>query len=166
MGIKLFSILFLFFSFFCAKAQKWQYSLDSVPDSLKKNADVIVHLDHSELKVESPEKATLSNHRIYTILSEEGKADLFFSESSSRYVLLEEVEIKVFDQNGKQIQKYKKKDLFTQGIGEGLIDDGYMSYLRIEANTFPVTIDVKFEKKYKSSFFSRFLFYWFKRGSY
>ena len=156
--MKLVSIICLLLSFTFAGAQSWEYSLLSVPDSLKKNANVVVHLDHSELKVESPDNATLSNHRVYTIVNEDGKYALWFSEHSSRYTILDEVEIKVYDHNGKQLQKYKKKDLLTQGIGEGLIDDGFRNYLRIEAGTFPVTVDVKYEMKYKSSFFPAFYF--------
>ena len=162
--MKVCSLISFLFCFSWASAQNWQYNISSVPDSLKKNADVIVHLDNSELKIDGPASAVLSNHRVYTVLNEDGKYALWFSESSSKYAVLDEVEIKVYDQNGKQLNKYKKKDMTTVGIGEGLIDDGFSTYLRISALSFPVTVDVKYEKKYKSSFFPDFYFIGAREG--
>ena len=139
-------------------AQDWPYSLDLVPDSLKKNAHVVVHVDDGFLEVESPEKATMHTHRVYTVLNEEGKHALFFNEYSSKYVTLEDVEIKVYDAKGKLLNKYKKKELMTVSVGEGLIEDGYVTYHHFGATHFPVTVEVRMEQKFKSSFYPGFYF--------
>jgi len=136
-----------------SKAQQWAYSVETVPDSLKKNAHLIMHLDHTELNVEAPDKAVMQVHQVYTVLNEEGKHALFFNEYSSRHVTLGDVDIKVFDKAGKQLQKFRKKDLTTVGVGEGLIDDGFVTYYRIAEAGYPMTVDISYEKRFKSSFF-------------
>ncbi|MEI9809834.1 MAG: hypothetical protein WDO16_19315 [Bacteroidota bacterium] len=39
----------------------------------------------------------------------------------------------------------------TVATGEGLIEDGYVTYYRVQALSYPVTIDVKYEKSIKST---------------
>jgi hypothetical protein len=128
-------------------------NLAGIPEELKNKASVIVHLDNTEIEVESLDKATVKVHRIYTVLNEDGKSDLRFSEYTTRFISLEDAEIKVYDASGKQVARYKKKDLNMISTGEGLIEDGYMVYYRIQALSYPVTVDVKYEQKLKSTLF-------------
>src|SRR5258705_1873509 len=116
------------------------YDLKVVPEAIKNKASVIVHLESAQYEVENLEKASLSVHRIFTVVNEDGKKELFFSQGTSRYRSLEDVEIKVYDANGKQTGKYKKKDMVTQAAGDGLIDDGNITYFSIASSTYPVTV--------------------------
>ncbi|MBL7740483.1 MAG: DUF3857 domain-containing protein [Chitinophagaceae bacterium] len=127
------------------------YNLASVPEPVKNKAAIITHLYNTELEVESPDKARLSIHRIFTVVSKDGDDALVFNEYSSRDISLEDVEIRVFDANGKQTGKYKKKDMNTVATGEGLIEDGYVTYYPIRAPSYPVTVEVKYEQVFKST---------------
>ncbi|MBC7949358.1 MAG: DUF3857 domain-containing protein [Chitinophagaceae bacterium] len=133
------------------QAQKFPYDLAAVPDSIKNKANVVVHLDNTEVNVESDDKVTVNIHKVYTVLNDEGKGALFFQEFSTKYIFLEEVEIKVFDANGKQTEKVRKKDLRTLATGEGLIEDGFRSYYTIKPSAYPVTVELKYEQKLKST---------------
>lgn len=52
------------------KAQ--QYNVNSIPDSLKTNADAVLRNDYMELKIYSPREATVYTDRVVTILNEDG----------------------------------------------------------------------------------------------
>jgi hypothetical protein len=129
------------------------YSLSSVPEALKKNANVIIHLSEINVEIEALDKLSMNVHKIYTVVNEEGKSALFFVQETSKDNLLDDVEIRVYNENGKQTAKYKKKDMVTTITGEGLIDDGQVTVFRIPASGYPVTVDIKFELKQKSTLF-------------
>ncbi|HET7898020.1 MAG TPA: DUF3857 domain-containing protein, partial [Flavisolibacter sp.] len=126
-------------------------SLATVPDSLKKGASVIVHTETINLEVESLEKASLKTRKLFTVLNEDGKDALLFNEYSTKYFTLEDAEIKVYDQSGKQLEKHKKKDMTTSAVGEGLVEDGYVTYYRIQPLSYPVTVEFNTEQKLKST---------------
>src|SRR5437763_10709759 len=96
-------LFFLCLCFFSSQAQNGLYSLDAVPESLKTKAAVITHLENINFNVEGLEKATLSAKKIFTVLNEEGKDALVFHEYSTKFISLDDAEIKVYDKNGKQV---------------------------------------------------------------
>jgi hypothetical protein len=132
-------------------AQPGIYSLLTVPDSIKKNASVITHFEKIDYDVEDLNSSTCKVDKIFTVLNEDGKQALVFNEYVSKYISLDEAEIRVFDAAGKQTAKYKKKDMSTTAVGEGLIVDGYVTYFYIPSGSYPVTVEFKYEKKYKST---------------
>jgi Domain of Unknown Function with PDB structure (DUF3857)/Transglutaminase-like superfamily len=134
-----------------AKAQLWPYSLVTVPEVIKNKASIITHLENINVEAESDDKITISIHKIFTVVNEDGKGDLLFTAFTSKYVSLEDAEIKVYDAAGKQTGKYKKKDMSTAATGEGLIEDGYVTYFRISTSSYPVTLDIKYEQRVKST---------------
>ena len=145
--------LFLLILFVCqyAVAQSWAYSLASIPETIKNKASVITHLENFDLEVEDLDKMTYSVHKIFTVLNEDGKRSLGFAEYNSKYYSLNDVEIKVYDANGKQTGKYKKKDMRTEAIGEGLIEDGYVTYYNITTGSYPVTVEITYDVRIKGT---------------
>jgi hypothetical protein len=143
-------IVFSLISFYTA-AQAGIYSLLTVPDSIKKNASVITHYEKIDFEVEDINNSSYKEHKIFSVLNEDGKRALFLNYSTNKYVSLNDVEIRVFDAVGKQTGKYKKKDFSSQATGEGLIEDGYANYLYIPSSSYPVTVEVKSGLKFKST---------------
>ncbi|RYY55399.1 MAG: DUF3857 domain-containing protein [Chitinophagaceae bacterium] len=136
-----------------ANAQGNLYSLAAVPDIVKAKAAVVMHSESHRLEIEGPEKSVYKVHQVYTVLNESGKSALIFNETSSSLSTLTDVELRVIDANGKQVGKYKKKDMRTEAYGEGLIDDGYVTWYRVLTSNYPVTIDVEYTLKNKGTFF-------------
>ncbi len=132
-------------------SQAGLYTLASVPEALKAKATVVTHLEDSNYEVESLDKAWLSVHKVYTVINDEGKGALLFNEYSSKDITLDEAEIKVYDGAGKRIARYTKKDMQTVAVGEGLIVDGFVTYYRIETASYPVTVELNYIKKYKTT---------------
>jgi len=147
------SNILLAINFIClfVTGQSNPYDLSKVPDVVKNNASVIMHLENIDMQIDNPERISVKVHRIFSVLNEDGKDALLFNEYSSKDISLDEAEIKVYDANGKQIEKYKKKDMFTTAVGEGLIEDGYVTFRPILAKSYPITVEFKYEQTIKST---------------
>jgi hypothetical protein len=131
--------------------QAWLYSLSNVPDAIKAKADVITHVYNMNYQVEALDKARLDVHHVYTVTNKDGKGHLLFTGYSSKSYSLDDAEIRVYDANGKQISRVKKKEMTTQATGEGLIEDGYVTYYRVITSSYPVTVELNYTTKFKGT---------------
>src|SRR5688572_15741091 len=127
------------------------YDLATVPDSIKKNAGVVVQFENRIFTLQDIDEASLYVHKIYTVVNDDGKDALEFYVFTSKFTSLTDAELKVYDANGRQISKHKKKEMITQAMGEGLVDDGYVTFYSVNASNFPVTIDLEYELKFKGT---------------
>lgn len=134
-----------------SRCQVISYNLATVPDSIKKNANVIVQFENSVFTVDGLDDATLNVHKIYTVVNDDGKYALNFSEYTTKFISLNEADMKVYDANGKLISRHKKKDMSTRAIGEGLVDDGYLISYYVNSSSYPVTVDLEYEMRYKGT---------------
>ena len=146
-------ILFVFFAaiIFCGSGQVISYNLSAIPDSIKKEAKVIVQSENQVFTIEDINDASLYVHKIYTVVNEDGKDQLDFFVTTTKFITLTDAELKVYDANGKQISKHKKKEMITHAMGEGLVDDGFVTYYSVNSSNYPVTIDLEYELKFKGT---------------
>ncbi|MDQ6902014.1 MAG: DUF3857 and transglutaminase domain-containing protein [Bacteroidota bacterium] len=150
--MKIILSLFILGSFaqktYAYKSQLHPFLFDT---ALIKNASVIKNEENILLDITSVDRFTYTVHKVETVLNEKGRDELNFVEYTNKYISLDNVEIKVFDESGKQVTKFSKKDLTTVANGEGLIEDGYISYLRIPAPGYPVTVEYNYQLKFKGT---------------
>jgi hypothetical protein len=125
--------------------------LAAVPDSLSSRASVVVHYENIVFDIKDVGKAVEKVRRIYTVVSEEGKSELVFATYTNTAISLQDVDLKVYDSKGKQILRYRDKDVGRQATGEGLVDDGYLRYIEVPAPTYPLTIDLEYERLFKGT---------------
>ena len=146
-------ILFVFFAtiVFCVSGQIISYNLSAIPDSIKKDAKVIVQSENQVFTIEDINDASLYVHKIYTVVNEDGKDQLNFFVTTTKFISLTDAELKVYDANGKQISKHKKKEMTTHAMGEGLVDDGYVTFYSVNTSNYPVTIELEYEMKFKGT---------------
>lgn len=130
-------------------AQIISYNLSAIKEEVKKNASVIKQYENIIFEVTDIDRASLNVHKVLTVVNEEGKKALTLAEHTSKFETLEEAEVKVFDANGRQISKFKKKDFTTMAMGDGLIDDAKTTFLTVSAAAYPVTVEYKYEIKFK-----------------
>src|SRR5215510_2764856 len=88
--------------------QTISYDLSAIPDSIKKKADVVVQFEKQVFSVEDIDKASLYVHKIYTVTNEDGKHELDFFVATSKFISLDNAELKVFDALGRLVLKHKK----------------------------------------------------------
>ena len=148
-------VLYIFFITMAltVRSQVISYNLSAVPDSIKKDARVIVQLEDQVFTIEDIDDASLRVHKIYTVVNEDGKDELDFYVSTSKFMSLTDADLKVYDANGRQISKHKKKEMSTHAMGEGLVDDGYVTFYNVSTSSYPVTIDLEYELKFKGTLF-------------
>ncbi len=127
------------------------YNLSAIPDSIKKNAEVIVQSESKIFTLQYIDEATLYVRKIYTVVNEDGKDALTFYVATSKFISLNDAEMKVYDANGRQLSRHKKKEMMTQAMGEGLVDDGYVTFYSVNTSNYPVTIDLEYEIKFKGT---------------
>jgi hypothetical protein len=143
-------ILLSLFACFRAQAQS-NFDAGLIPDSLKKNAHLVVRESQISFDLSSPTKAIMKVHEVMTILDPQGKIGLVFVGYSSSFHKLEDANILVYDEHGKQIQRIKQKDMSVDGFGEGLVDDGTATYFVVSAAGYPITVEKDYTETFKET---------------
>lgn len=133
----------------CVHAQVTSFDLSTVPEPVKKDANIIKRYEDIVFEVTDIDRASLKVHKFLTVKNEKGKRDLNFVAYTSKALSLDDASITVYDANGKQVNRYKKKDMRTVANGEGLIDDGFVTYFTVPVPSYPVTVEYEYEAKYK-----------------
>lgn len=143
-----FFFIFLFV-FLKGHAQTDIYAAITIPDSLKKNANVVLRDQYIKFILKDMNTAKYEEHTVYTILNENGKSYLNFDEFSSKFRVLDDAEIKVYDAFGVKQNTYSKKEMTYLNYGEGLVPEGKLTYFSVNAPTYPFTIEINYTIKYK-----------------
>jgi Domain of Unknown Function with PDB structure (DUF3857)/Transglutaminase-like superfamily len=145
-------VLFLFSSgMIAANAQPTFLDLLRIPDSVRKNASVIKQYERQYFEITDVEHSSFEVQQVYTIMGEEGKGRLVFQLFSSKYMSIDEAEIKVYDLAGKQTARYRKKEMSTVANGEGLIEDGFVTYFVVPSSSYPITVEYNYKYKFKGT---------------
>lgn len=145
-------------------AGEGDYAVSRISPALLKNANAVVRLEQIRFEISNTKDATLKNHYVITILNENGDDWADFQEYYNRFREVESVEGILYDANGKQLKRIKKKDLEDRsGVsGSNLIDDNRIKHHNFYYKVYPYTIEYIVEIKNKSTlFFPR----WTPQGS-
>jgi len=132
-------------------AQTGVYDLTTVPDAVKKNANMITRKEAIQFEVKDIDRAYLTVDKIFTVLNENGKDVLDFHEFTNKYIDLTDAEIRVLDAAGKTVSKFKKSEMTTVANGDGLIDEGKVTFFSVPAPVYPITVQFKYEVRYKGT---------------
>ncbi len=144
-------ITLLLLAGFAANAQLNIYSALTIPDSLKKDADVVVREEYIKFTIKDINRAKFEVHEVYTVLNEQGKGVLNFNEFSSKFRMLEDAEIKIYDIMGVKKNTYSKKEMTSLNYGEGLVPEGKVTYFNVSAPSYPFTVEINYTVKYKGT---------------
>jgi len=127
------------------------YDASTIPASLKENAHSVKREEKITFEVKDIDYAKLTVHEVFTVLDAEDQDVLFFMQASDEFRKLEDAEIKVFDAYGKEINKYKMKEMKSIATGDGLVVDGKVVFFQVAAPTYPITVEYNYEKKFKGT---------------
>src|SRR5215204_2338008 len=105
------AIVFYIVLSYSSWCQVVSYNLSAVPDSIKKNAEVVIQFESKVFTLQNIGEASLYVHKIYTVVNEDGKDALDFYVATSKFISLTDAELKVYDANGRQVSKHKKKEM-------------------------------------------------------
>lgn len=133
-------------------AQVNVYSALTIPDSLKKDADIIIRDEYIKVSIKDKNTARYDVHQVITVLNEQGKKFLFFYQFSDKFHVLDDAEIRVYDIGGGKKNTYSQKEMTSQNYGEGLVPEGKVTYFNITAPSYPITIEYNYSIKFRGIF--------------
>jgi len=134
------------------KAQ--QYNVNSIPDSLKTNADAVLRNDYMELKIYSPREATVYTDRVVTILNEDGLRYAHYFNTYDKFQKINKVVAHLYDRNGTLLKTVKKKDMTDMAYDDrvSILNDERVITFDFAWKAFPYTVEVEEEIEYKGIF--------------
>lgn len=142
------SLLFLFTLLHC-HAQLNIYSALTIPDSLKKDAYMVMREENIKLSIKDKNTARYDVHQVFTVMNEQAKKYLSFVEYSDKFRSLDEAEIKLYDMMGNKKNTWSKKEMNSGKYGDELVPDGKYTFFDVNATSYPVTVEFNYSVKYK-----------------
>jgi len=136
-----FALFFLFFTLI-SSAQKSEYSVINIPDSLKENANAVVRLNQIDINITSQRSMNIKRQRAITVLNEYGVRDIDAYQYYDKTSTIKNIEAVVYDAFGKEIKKIKRKDFTDQSAvsGSTLFSESRYLFLNYTPISYPFTI--------------------------
>ena len=136
-----FAIILIFFVF-KIQAQKNEYPLLLIADSLKENADAIVRLNQLDIHISSQRNMNIKTRRVITIFNKNGLSAIDAFENYNKRTYVKSIEVKVIDAFGNEIKRIKKKDFKDVSAisGSTLFSDSRYIYLDYTPTQYPFTV--------------------------
>ena len=150
-----FSVLFFLLFTLISFAQKNEYAITTIADSLKENANAVVRFDQTDIAILSQRSMNIKNRRAVTVLNEKGfdatEAYEFYDKSTS----VKNIEAVVYDAFGKEIKRIKRKDFKDQSVvgGSTLFSESRYIYLDYTPISYPFTVEFTSEVQTSSTAF-------------
>ncbi|MEO7977821.1 DUF3857 domain-containing protein [Flavobacterium sp.] len=132
----------IFFFSILTSAQKSEYSITKISDSLKENANAVVRLDQMDITIVSQRNMNIKTQRVVTILNEKGLNETDAYQHYDKTTSVRSIEAIVYDAFGNEIKKIKRKDFKDQSAvsGSTLFSDNRILYLEYTPISYPFTI--------------------------
>lgn len=142
MKIKNLLIAFLAISSYVVQAQKKEYSILFIADSIKENANAVVRLDQTDIVISSQRSMNIKTKRVITVLNKKGLSSINAFEHYDNKTAVKNIEALVYDDFGNEIKKIKRKDFKDQSASGGstLFSDNRVVYLDYTPTQYPFTI--------------------------
>lgn len=142
MKIKNLLIAFTVILSYAVQAQKKEYPVAIITDSLKENADAIVRLDQTDIIISSQRSMNIKTQRVITVLNKKGLGVINAFEYYDNKSSVKAIEAIVYDDFGNEIKRIKRKDFKDQSASGGgtLFSDNRVVYLDYTPVNYPFTI--------------------------
>lgn len=123
-------------------SQKTDYSILTISDSLKENANAIVRLNQKDIVIASQRSMNIKTKRVVTVLNEHGMEVLEAYENYDKSSPVKNILATVYDPFGKEIKKVKRGDFrdVSAVSGSTLFSENRYIYLDFTPTQYPFTI--------------------------
>ena len=141
MKVAILPIFFLFVSI-VSFGQKSEYSISSIPDSLKQNANAVVRLSQLDVTIASQKTMILKSVQVTTVLNELGLRSLDLMEYYDKNTKITKIEAAAYDASGQVLKAYKRKDFKDTSVADGvsIFNDNRALYLDYTPIAYPFTM--------------------------
>lgn len=142
-------ILFLalfYFSHF-VNAQKVDFSVLSIPNNLKENANSVIRNQQIDIVIDSKRSITFKTRKIVTVFNSKGINNIDAREYYSKSERIVSIEATIYNSYGVEIKKIRRKDFKDQSVADGfsLLTDKRFLALDYTPTEYPFTIDYECE---------------------
>ncbi len=139
--------------FFCSplfSQVKLQYAVSQIPDSLRQNVNSVIREQSDIIVMKTPGRGKQIVRKVVTVFNEKDERELTFFEFYDRFRKIDDIEINVYDENGKFLKRSRKRDLRNTRAddGESLLSDDWIVYTSLKADKYPITIEINYEINY------------------
>ena len=152
-----YSICFLLAFIACMASSKAQdkeiskelYKAETIPDSLKEDANSVVRYSLTDITIKGPGKAVIKKHKLITILNE--KADnqaVLVLGYNKKYDSYSDIEMHVYDAKGNSLKKYHKTDMYDGSAAddETMVTNERFMAVKHTIASYPVTVEIQYEE--------------------
>ena len=138
-----------------AVANGGEFAVANIPDSLKKNANVVKRIEEERFTLKNPGEAIYYHRYAITVLNENGDNYAQFIQSYDRFFEIRSIEGSLYDANGVEIKKLKSKDIQDlSGVdGGSLMTDDRVKVHHFYYKVYPYTVEYTLELKYNGTMF-------------
>ncbi|MFD0993487.1 DUF3857 domain-containing transglutaminase family protein [Tenacibaculum geojense] len=136
-------------------AQEIDYNFASIPDSLKINANSIVRNHLLEINIISSRKLSVHKKLAVTVLNESGKNDALMYQHYNNDTKIKKLSIKIYDQNGKQIEKFNENKFTDVSAVDGvsIYTDAKLKYVEYTPTAYPYTVEFESDTENNTTVF-------------
>jgi hypothetical protein len=151
---RIFSVGFLLLCFF-ANAGDIKYPVSSIPENLKKNANVVKRMEEYEFRIINTGEAVLRHKYALTVLNENGDDNAVLVEYYDQLEKINSIEGALYDASGNQLKKMKTKDATDLSAVDdnNLMDGNRKKVHRFFYKSYPYTIEYEVETKFNYTLF-------------
>lgn len=143
----------LLFSF-SLKAADPKFPVTAIPDSLRKDVDVVIRQDNMVYKIISRDKGELYVYYAATILNEKGKDFAHKVLGYDKLSKIKNVSANIYDANGEHVKKIKNSEIYDQSAFDGisLFSDNRIKSIDMTYGSYPFTVEIEYEIAYNFLF--------------
>jgi hypothetical protein len=150
---RFFSVSFLLIGFF-ANAGDIKYPVSSIPENLKKNANVVKRMEEIVFEIVNLKEAVYRRKVAYTILNENAEKYAAMVVGYDKLRKVSSFEGTLYDAKGNILRKAKSKDVkdFSAVQDISLFDDNRIKVLDFTNQFYPYTVEFETEVKYNNTY--------------
>jgi hypothetical protein len=140
---------------FFANASDIKYPASSIPENLKKNANVVKRMEEFEFHIINTGETVLLHKYALTILNENGDDNAALVEFYDKLQKITSIEGSLYDASGKELKKLKSKDVMDLSAVDdiSLMDDNRRKVHQFYYKVYPYTVEYEVETKFNNTFF-------------
>lgn len=153
--MRLVSLIVLSFCSLYTFAGKGLYAVNTIPENLTKNANVVKRMEEVRFEVISLTETVLHKKYALTILNENGDDQAGFSESYDKLHQIRYLEGTLYDATGNVMKRTKSKDIqdISAVDGNNLMDDNRVKRHNFYCKAYPYTVEYEVEIKFNNTLF-------------
>jgi hypothetical protein len=123
-------------------AQKTEYSVLTISDSLKENANAVVRLNQIDILIGSQRSMNIKTKRVVTVLNEHGLDAIEANENYNKTIQVKNIMATIYDAFGQELKKVKRADFRDVSAvgGSTLFSDSRYIYLDYTPIKYPFTV--------------------------